>query len=267
MPNAVILLRKEPPYRRAAVECGLLRLGYSLADRLAGARPTGPDDLLVLWNLKAGLDEDQAMLWEQRGGTVVVMENGYAARTEKTHYAISTHGHNGSGWFPMVGGDDRFAKLGLPIKDEVRRPGGEVLVCGQRGVGSRLMRSPPEWAQATARRFGGRVRPHPGNFAPKVPLSADMALARAVVIWSSACGVWAMLEGLPVIYAAPHWICEDAATPMQWVADAKAVEPPYFATREDALQRMAHGQWHHEEIATGEPFARMKAENWGPRWT
>jgi tRNA nucleotidyltransferase/poly(A) polymerase len=40
----------------------------------------------------------------------------------------------------------------------------------------------------------------------------------------------------------------------------------YLDSREVALQRMAHAQWHFDEIATGEPFARMKAEGWGPRW-
>jgi hypothetical protein len=70
-----------------------------------------------------------------------------------------------------------------------------------------------------------------------------------VWIWSSGSGVRALVEGIPVRYFAPHWICEG-----------------WRGNRVEALQRMAHGQWGFEEIATGEPFARMAAANWGPTW-
>ena len=245
---AHVAIRKEPYYRRAAFEGGLKRLGYEIRP----SQPKDNRDLLVVWNLKAGSDENTATLWEQRGGTVLVVENAYLQKIDKTIYAISTHGHNGSGWFP-VGTEDRFTPLGFPLKEW--RPDdseGYDLVCGQRSIGSRTMASPPQWAEKLFARMQSakanvRLRPHPGNSAPKVPPERDLAGARCCRIWSSGFGVRALVEGVPVHYSAPHWICAGAG--QNW----------------RGLERMAHGQWHHEEIATGEPFARMAAEKWGPR--
>ena len=191
--------------------------------------------------------------WEKLGGTVIIAENGYLQQTDKTYYALATHGHNGSGWSP-VGADDRFGKLGFAIKPP--RDGGEyILVRDQRGIGSALMASPPGWGQKMVEvlkrhaPFPVRLMAHPGDKGKLEKDLAAMAGARSVVIWSSAIGVRALVEGIPVQHFAPHWICET------WAKD-----------REAALQRMAHAQWHFDEIASGEPFARMKAEGWGPRW-
>lgn len=238
MKIAVVNIRKEPYYRRGSVEMGLKRLGYTVGSY---TRPLGKDSILVLWNKKRGAEEQAADRWEAQGGIVLVMENGYLSKVDKSHYAISVHGHNGSGWFP-VGTEDRFTPLGFPIKDW-RKGGSEVLVRAQRGVGSVLMASPPQWAEKLvaklkARKVNARLILHPGNFSPKVPPVIDMRNAIEMHIWCSAMGVLALTEGIPVKHHAPHWICAGAE-------------------REVALRRMAHGQWRHEEIASGEPFARI----------
>lgn len=256
MSLAVLCIRPEPFYRREAFESGLKRLGYAVAPRTnpdPRLRPESRDDLLILWNKKRGHDETMAHLWEKQGGTVIVAENGYLQPVDKTYYALSTHGHNGSGWFP-VGADDRFAKLGFTVKPP-RDGGGYILVREQRGIGSELMASPLGWGQKMVEvlkrhaPFPVRLMAHPGDKGKLEKDLAAMAGARSVVIWSSAIGVRALVEGVPVQHFAPHWICET------WAKD-----------REAALQRMAHAQWHFDEIASGEPFARMKAEGWGPRW-
>lgn len=256
MSLAILCIRPEPYYRSDAFKAGLQRLGYRVTQLMTPSplmRPAGRDDLLILWNKKRGHDETLAHQWEKLGGTVIVAENGYLQQTDKTHYALATHGHNGSGWFP-VGVEDRFAKLGFAIK--LPREGGDyILVREQRGIGSELMASPPGWGQkmaAVLKRhspFPVRVAPHPGDKGKLEKDLAAMAKARSVVIWSSAIGVRALVEGIPVQHFAPHWICET------WAKD-----------REAALRRMAWGQWHFDEIASGEPFARMKAEGWGPKW-
>jgi hypothetical protein len=239
MPTAVLQIRKEPYYRRAAFESGLKRLGYTITDK--AGHPASKADVLVVWNIK---NEAETTLWEQRGGTVVVSENGYLAQVDKTYYALSLHGHNGSGTFP-VSTEDRFSKLGFEVKP--RQDGPVTLVCGQRGIGSRLMASPPQWAEKMVtqlKRQGAkyvRLRSHPGNFAPKVPLLTDLRDVGVCMIWSSGAGVRALVEGVTVKHFAPHWICEG------WETDGVGV----------ALHKMSHGQWHHEEIATGEPFARL----------
>ena len=248
MPHiAIVTVRPEPYYRRAAIETGLKRLGYMITK---DGVPANNADLLVMWGRKRGAEEKRAEDWESKGGTVIVMENGYLAKEAKTHYAISTHDHAGAGWAP-VGDEDRFTPLGFDLKPMQDNPNGHILVCGQRGVGSARMASPPRWGELIAKQtHGSRFRAHPGDAKPRTLLTDDLRGAKRCLIWSSAAGVQALVEGVPVGYAAPHWICE------RWEDD-----------RRTALNRMAHGQWHHEEIASGEPFARMRDNFWGPSWT
>lgn len=256
MSTAVLCIRPEPFYRCSAFTDGLKRLGYTIIHRLnpsPAERPKDHNDLLVLWNKKRGHDEMMAHQWERMGGTVVIAENGYLQQQDKTYYALATHGHNGSGWSP-VGTDDRFGKLGFAIKPP--RDGGEyILVRDQRGIGSALMASPPGWGQKMVEvlkrhaPFPVWLMQHPGD---KGKLEKDLAAiskARSVVIWSSAIGVRALVEGVPVQHFAPHWICET-----------------WGKGRETALQHMAHAQFHFDEIASGEPFARFRDAGWGPKF-
>ena len=213
MSVAVLCIRPEPFYRSEAFTKGLQRLGYTISRRTnpdPTIRPSSRDDLLVLWNKKRGHDETLAHQWERQGGTVIVAENGYLQQIDKTYYALATHGHNGSGWSP-VGADDRFAKLGFTIKPP-REGGDYILVREQRGIGSELMASPPGWGQkmlAVLQRntsFPVRLMQHPGDKGKLEKDLAAMSKARSVVIWSSAIGVRALVEGIPVQHFAPHWI-------------------------------------------------------------
>ena len=167
--RALCLIRREPHYRSDAFLTGLRRVGFEICTKQF--HPKGPTDWLCLWNKKRGAEETMADDWERRGGTVIVTENGYLQKVDKTYYAISVHGHNGSGWFP-VGDEDRFSKLGFALKPwRTFNLNGYRLVCGQRSIGSSLMASPPQWAEKKAaelshRGFTVRLRAHPGNFAP-----------------------------------------------------------------------------------------------------
>lgn len=253
--RAILRIRKEPHYRRQAFEQGLSRVGFTLHESF---RPESPSDWLVLWNRKKGTDEAEADAWEARGGTVIVCENGYLAKTEKTHYAISVHGHNGSGWHP-VGDEDRFVKLGFEIKPW-RRDGKEIIVRAQRGIGSTLMANPTGWAERITTklrpltRLPIRVVQHPGDKNKAASDAIALKNAAGIVIWSSALGVRALVEGVIVWCAAPHWVCGGCASPLTdfpvhlWQPDV---------ARTTALHKMAHNQWHFDEIATGEPFARI----------
>lgn len=287
MPFAIVAIRREPWYRREALEEGLKRLGYTIKDPYCNTgpffrggvdrvEPSSRDDLIITWNRKLGHDEQVCELFEARGGTSIVLENGYLQRVDKSMYAISVHGHNGSGWYPQDDSVDRFTPLGFPQRPW-RTAGQHVLVCDQRGVGSKRMASPMGWGQrlkintelALAERGTPvrevRLRPHPGNFVAKIPLEKDLKDAWACVVWSSACGVRALVEGIPVFVDAPDWICRDVAYRPK--ALTKAFETPKFTYDQVriALNRMAHGQWSVEEIRSGEPFARMRDAGWGPR--
>lgn len=196
-------------------------------------------------------------MWEQRGGTVIVAENGFLAKTEKTHYAVSVHQHNGAGYFP-VGDEDRFSKLGFELKPW-RANGTEVVVRAQRGIGSTLMASPSGWAEKTAKhlrtltKLPVRVVYHPGDKHKAQHDAIAMKHAAGLVTWSSAVGVRALVEGIPVWYGAPHWICSAAASRLKDFPVAVRDD----SLRLTALHKMGQNQWHYDEIATGLPFARI----------
>jgi hypothetical protein len=258
-PVALLNIRPEPNYRRDAFESGLKRAGYWVGtgfDTKRVPRPLTREDMLVLWNRKKGTEEVAAEAWEAAGGNVIVVENGYAGNKPKQHYhyAISVHQHNGAGWFPQTD-EDRWSRLGIPLKPWQHNEGGHVLICGQRGIGSKLMSSPPGWGVREAKELKAqgknvRFRPHPGNFVPPVPLTTDLKGAASCLIWSSGAGVTALIEGIPVEHLAPHWICEGAD---RWC-------------REWRLNHMAHGQWSIPEIETGEPFKLIRERIGEAKW-
>lgn len=246
--SAHIRVRKEPYYRREALEHMVKRAGFTLVH---GAQP-GPGNILVTWNRKPD-DEPLCAAYEKAGGKVIVVENGYLQRVDKTMYALSLTNHHTGG---PVGHGKRFPTLGFEVKPWRHRPGGPVLVCAQRGIGRHGFASPPQWAEKHAQAlrkagFDATVRPHPGNSPPKVPLVNDLAGCQHCAVWSSNAGVLALVEGWPVSYAAPHWICREGATTGIWNLGFGDV------SRARALEKMAWSQWHHEELATGEPLVRL----------
>ena len=264
--KAVCAIRSQPHYRREAFVAGLRRAGYSVVDRAPG--PDGPDDALVIWN-RYGSFERQADDWEAKGGMVIVAENGYLGRDSEGRqlYALSVHGHNGSGWFP-VGSEHRFAALGVEVKPW-RQTGEHIVVRGQRGIGTAQMRSPPDWHQGAKRRLGSltrrpvRVIEHPGRKPYERPFEEELVGAWACAIWASAVGVLALVSGIPVLCEAPSWICKAAASPHLEDAAQPLMDDEL---RRAALHRMAHGQWSVAEIETGEPFARFLAHHAEATW-
>lgn len=259
--KAVCLIREQPHYRRDAFVNGLRRAGYTVDTR---GSPSEPSDLLVIWN-RYGSNEMMADAWETQGGTVLVAENGYVGRDSQGRqlYALAAHGHNGSGWWPRAD-SSRFEALGLEVRDWVHRPEGCALVCGQRGIGSRTMASPPDWHVGAARMIESpvKLRLHPGNKPdPNAPtVEKDLDGARVCVIWSSSSGVKALLRGVPVIYDAPHWVCEDAAIPLRQLKLFEKPSPDALnEMRAKALSDMAWAQWSIEELETGLPFSLFRA--------
>lgn len=253
---ALNLIRKDPHYRRDAFDRGLAASGYTVVDH---GRPTSKRDLLVIWN-KYGSNESMASIWEREGGTVLVCENGYigADSQGRQYYAISAHGHNGSGWF-NEGPPGRFDKLGIDVAPW-RTDGEHVVIRGQRGIGPKETASPPNWhfeASIRLKRLTKRrvvVMEHPGNHAPKPTGEEQLRGAWACVIWSSAMGVRALVMGIPVFYESPYWICEAAGR-----RDMAMIDQPLCddELRRAALERMAWAQWSVEEIEMGLPFLRF----------
>ncbi|MCR4331298.1 MAG: hypothetical protein NUV34_01120 [Sulfuricaulis sp.] len=255
------LTRSDMHYRHDVFSAGLHAAGYEVC---SGTPEGASDRVLLMWNRYGGYHE-QATRFERAGGTVIVAENGYLGKDSNGNqlYAMARHGHNGSGqWY--VGGPERWDALGIELKPW-RTEGKHILVCGQRGIGSPTMASPPNWhetAAARLRKISSRpvkIRTHPGNNAPKIPLADDLRDAWACVIWSSGSGVQALVAGIPVIFDAPNWICEGAA--IRGVGHFGDLEKMLEAEdmRPQAMQRMAWAQCSLAEIETGEPFRRLLA--------
>lgn len=256
MKRAVVILKANPHYRREAFEAGFKRLGYQLVH--ANPNPK-PGDAVCMWNL-TGMEREVAR-YQRAGAAVLVAENAYLTPPGvQQMYSLSRDGHCGAGRFPADPQDDRrWRDLEVPLKPW-RKDGRHILVVAQRGIGSREMASPHMWHQKvteklqTATKRPIKIRLHPGGQDRGPALESDLRDAWAVVVWSSTVGVKALIAGVPVFYAAPHWICSGAALPFSRFA--MFAESPMCddAARETALRRMAQAQWHYTEIATGEPL-------------
>lgn len=263
--KAYCLLRQGPVYRREAFLTGLAAAGLNVSNTLP--RRPSPEDVLVIWNRYAD-NEDIARRFEIGGGRVIVAENGYlgyGGRTHRAHdrsdrrmYALALGDHNGRGAWPA--GSGRFEQLGVELKAwREEAAGGKVLVCAQRGIGSPGRASPHGWADMVAREIREQlrvpvvVRPHPGDDDPAIPLERDLASSSACVVWASGAGVKALVEGVPVFYACPWWICSKGARRYQ--GPGSLLMPiRNDLQRAAALECMAWAQWTCEEISSGLPF-------------
>lgn len=262
------MIREQPWYRRSVFTEGLKRAGHEV--RIGTPDRLDPSTLLVIWN-RYGENHSLALRVEAAGGRVLVAENGYIGKGGSApkfdvhphgpkpgdYYALSEGYHNGGGrWF--IGGDERWEQLGIEVKPR-RRGGDYILICSNRsfGVPGRMMH--PDWPERTQEKLSKvckvpvKLRRHPGNNAPSRPLSADLAGAAAVYVWTSSAGVHALCQGIPVFAEAPYWIMRSAcASGLIEDPDSWQVPDPL-----PALRRLAWAQWTCEEIQSGEPFVRL----------
>lgn len=271
--RAYCLIRPQPYYRREAFVAGLRAAGHHV--ELKSPDKLNADTLLVIWNRYAQM-HDLACRVEVAGGKVIVAENGYygAGGTSpkfdvhpggpkaEHYYALGLGWHNTEGT-PDINYATRVYNLGKPSRVCTSNPEGHILICPNRsfGVGERMMH--PDWAarvvaqikKITSRRIV--IRNHPGNDAPKRALSVDLDGAYAMVIWSSSCGVHALMRGIPVVCRAPHWICKHGAhTDAVALAHGFEIHDDY-TVRMSALEWMAQSQWTCEEIESGAPFRHL----------
>jgi hypothetical protein len=249
MRRALNLLRQSPHYRRACFSEGLQAAGFQVVEALRDPRP---GDVLLGWNRYGGVSE-QADHFERRGAAVLVVENcplgndlhGGSYSVARRHVALTGGGIN-------EGGPERWDAWSIN-RHPWRTGGREVVVLGQRGIGHPDVRSPEGWAEQAARKTGGRVRVHPGT-GPAVPLADDLKHASAVITWSSAAALQALLLGVPVWNAHPEFIGAPACRPLaEWGAEAKRDD----AARLAVFRRLAWAIWTLDEIRTGAAIAHL----------
>lgn len=266
--TAYCLIRPLPHYRHEAFIAGLKAAGHTVDTRVP--IEGRPGDVLVIWN-RYGVNEQIADRFEATGGTVLVAENGYIGKDKQGRqlYAIAVSKHNGGGSWPR-GNEKRWEALGIEIKPwrdtapvviDGQPRDKHILVCGNRSFGTRGNVMPVGWEKDVRHRLSKitrreiRLRFHPGNDEPGVPLEDDLKDCHAVVIWTSSCGVAALVAGIPVVTEAKWWIAKSAAFDSIEHIDTDRVVPNWM--RRDALQRLAWAQWTVEEIAAGVPFKHL----------
>jgi len=112
------------------------------------------------------------------------------------------------------------------------------VILPQRGIGSEPTKMPGTWPKKALKRYGGRVRTHPGRH-PGLSLEDDLANCGRVVTWGSGAAIKALLMGIPVISDMPNWVGGQDNTD---------------CGRLDMFRRLAWAQWRLSEISSGDAF-------------
>lgn len=220
-----------------AVVAGLKRCGYEVKQGVS-LSPTAVD-IFVTWN-RIGLGHTVAQKFEAADRPVVVMENASWGNDfgGGSWLTVARGFHNTAACFP-IGWPERWDALGVELASW--RTAGETVILPQRGIGPSEVAMPHGWGERARRKYGGRIRAHPGQHHAK-PLADDLARCGRVVTWGSGAAIKALMMGIPVTSEMPRWIGEQNNTDSGRLA---------------MFRRLAWANWTLNEIETGEPFARM----------
>lgn len=253
--RAFVQIRPSPEYRSNAFVQGLKRCGYEVfnSHKAHQANPT-KDDVLVTWNRYAHSDL-AALHFEKVGAKVLIAENGYLGREWLGNhwYAVARNYHNGAGTWPE-GGPERWASLGVTLQSW-KTDGKEIVILDGRGIGPDKYRQPKGWAnriyielkQAGWKKV--RIRVHPGEKLPQVPLQDDLSNAYCAVAWASGAALKALTWGVPVFYGLPQWIGKAASRHV-----SEGLQDRFLEDRLPMFERLSWAMWNTDELSTGEPF-------------
>jgi hypothetical protein len=250
--RACVLTRDALHYRKSCFEHGLRVNGYAIKSYVSDPHS---GDLLVIWNRSFRGQED-AERFERGGATVLVAENGLLGKgwLGGNWYSLALHEVAGAGGDFPDGGGSRWDGLGVSLAPW-RTAGTETVILGQRGIGSRTVKSPPDWAEKTQARIGGRVRKHPGKHNEGPPLADDLARAAAVVTWASSAALQALAMGVPVWHEHPAWVGRGASRRLQDWGEVPALRDDEL--RLALFRRLAWAMWRIEEIDSGAAFRHL----------
>lgn len=218
-----------------------------------GAVARGSPQLLPGPAFFYGIDSSNEHLWREcradLGREFYYCDNSFFDKTRQTYFRVAKNRlqHPGTG----ISDGHRFRALGIEIKPW-RASGDTVLVCPQSDHFMRcVVGYPGEWLPgvvAAAAEFSGKpvkVREW-GRDKAKLArsLAADLESAAALVTWSSAAAVTAVLAGVPICVGA-----DSAAGPMAGpLQDLNNLPRP---ERENWAGVLADAQWTIAEMADG----------------
>ena len=243
MKTAYLNLRQGVPERRVAWHAGLTRCGFNVVDvETADAiRPKREADVLVSWNrhVDGGRAADR---FEVAGCKVLITENATWGNgfMGGQWYTVCRGHHNVRGTFP-IGDASRWDGLGADLAP-FRRSIGRPVLLASRGIGPIAHRQPFGWPAMAARKYGARIRPHPGKYGTLEGLRMDLIDASSVITWGSGAAVLALIWGLRVQSHLRNWIGEQDNTE---------------AGRLAMLRKLSWAQWRLDEISSGYAIDRL----------
>ncbi len=234
--RAWLALRHTTDKRYQLFSQGLARHGYKTVDGLPGRWRDG--DILVTWN-RLAVANKIASKFEKQGLSVLVAENASFgnAFAGRRWFHIARWRHNTAGMFTCYDTAERWDSLGVELPS-FRGSGGETVILPQRGIGAPPTAMPRGWQLKAHKKYGGRIRSHPGK-RKVLPLDKDLAEASRVITWGSGAAIQALLMGVPVLSEMPEWIGEQDNTESGRLA---------------MFRRLVWAQWTHDEIADGYAF-------------
>jgi hypothetical protein len=205
-----------------------------------------------------GVDASNIAVWSQvkaEKREYFYSDNSYFDSTRGTYFRVTRNGLQHSGYGRSMGA--RFRALGIRIKPW-RTTGEHVLICPQSEHFMRMLAGTNyDWTQCTMEALRSftkrplRVRPWNGNKARLgETLPHDLEGAHALVTWSSAAAVEAVLAGVPIVTTGP---C--AARPMG--GDIAEVEDLPKPEREQWAGVLADNQWTLAEMRDGKVWAAL----------
>jgi len=241
-------------------------------------------DVAVIWSvLWQGRMASNHRIWEhfhKKGKPIVILEVGALDRGNL--WKVCLNHINGAGYFgPTGNGPERRNKLKLNLKPW--KQGEYIYLCTQHPASQQWHGMPPinTWVEEqiteirkhTMREV--RIRPHPRapminhSYYPNVTIEYPSHLAGtydsfnfekalenawAVVNYSSNVGPIAVLNGVPVFVGFDSY-----AAPVGNFSVSR-IEHPFMPDREQWTNDLAYTEWTLEEIANGEPLARLSSK-------
>jgi hypothetical protein len=179
-------------------------------------------------------------------------DHGYFGR--KKFYRITKNAYQHDGTAPAT--PQRFEAFQRPVQPW-RKSGRTVLVCPNSAVYFALHGQNIEDWLIGVRETLAQHTDRPIKIRWKVtaePIASDLEDAWAVVVFSSACAIDALIAGVPCFTLAPF-----AATVRMGLSDLTQIETPYYPDdREPFLWSLADHQWTIQEIFAGHAWRTLQ---------
>lgn len=202
-----------------------------------------------------GVRQPWQHLWLQakaEGRDWLYGDNAYFDCARERYFRITRNAiqHTGDG----ASDGRRFRELGL-MPQVWQRDGTEILICRQSDEFMRVVAGRPDWfadTYAALRRITDRpvvVREKDDT----KPLQAALRRAWAVVTWSSACAIQAVLAGVPVV-------CDAACAAAPFGTPLDEIEKPRrLEGRTRWASVLADNQWTLDELRDGTAWRALNA--------